>query len=159
MTLRSPTSFFRLKLKQLALKDDGGESSDSDPGDAPPRALLNVPGALPLLPPVVLGDRVPWHMTEWRRCWVTYLDTNIKVWFDNCCGAGGIRRGWSNCSTHRCGNIRPVVGSRDFFVCAMALWHRHGYGDAGMTRADHMGFWPEHDAIVAALPVCTFENF
>ena len=155
-------AFFRgvLKKEMPKLKDDDSDSSGGDGGgEGGPLALPPMPGLMPLLGPSAMAERVPWRMTEWQRCWVTLGETRIKVWFDNCCASNALRRGWANCATHRCGKIRPVMENRDYFACAMALWHRHGAGSPDMPRHEHMQFWPEPEDVRASLPHCTFELF
>ena len=80
-------------------KDDSSDESGDGGGGADggaPLPLPPAPGFLPLLAPVVLEERVPWHLTEWKRCFVTLDGARTKVWFDNCSGPGGLRRGWCN---------------------------------------------------------------
>ena len=141
--------------------DDGDGSSDGsggDGGDAGGGAIVPVGGLGGILEPVV-ADRIPWWQTEWQRCWVTLNGQSCKVWFDNCCGANGIRRGWANCGTHRCGKLKPVVEDRDYFACALALWRNHGFGNDAMSRAEHMAFWPTDADIRAAIFHCRFGFF
>ena len=152
--------WFRKQLKRFEhTNEDSGsdEGGDDDAGDPVP--LPEVPGLLPMLAPIALPERIPWHLTEWRRCFVSFGGLRTKVWFDDCSGAGGVRRGWSNCSTHRCGKIRPVVEDRNYFACAMVLWLAHGVNDEATTRDAHMSFWPTDADVREALPHCTFENF
>jgi len=141
-------------------RKDADSSTDSDEGGVPRARRPRLEGAIvPILAPNVDPiERVPWRLSDWRRCFVLLDGRRIKVWFDNCCASNAVRRGWANCATHRCGRIRPVMENRDYFACGLALWHAHGV-DVAMTRAEHMAFWPDDGAIRAALPRCAFEEF
>ena len=139
--------------------DDGPELSDGE-GEPVPEPngipLMNAPG--PALP-AILPPPVPWWETQWRRTWVLYRGTRAKVWFDNCCSNTSQRRGWSNCTVHGCGRIRPVWGTRNEFAVGMILWVRYGIDNPDISKQDHLRWVPDMDSVQAALPEASFEDF
>ena len=148
-----------LKKHRPTRAESSSGSSDSDtPHRRLERERLGAAGAI--VPRVIpFEPALHWSLTEWQRTWVSLHGLRIKVWFDNCCSRTAQRRGWANCETCGAGKIRAVCEGRDYFACALALWHEYGYGNAGLARKDHLAFWPEDAAIRAALPECSFENF
>ena len=149
-----PEEHWRRALRG-AQEPDTESSDDDDPAPPPPRPI----GDLPPLPIADVSARVRAEEAGWARCWVSKGPLRTKVWFDHCSGPGGVRRGWCNCATHRCGKLKPVEGNRDYMAVAFLLWLEHGLDNEAMSRAEHMSWWPDDAAIRAAIPNCTFEPF
>ena len=151
-------AWYRKQLKRIK---DTDESDDDQREDDP------VPEPLPpieanhefALVPVNVPERIPWRETEWQRCICTVGHTSTKVWFDNCSSVSGRRRGWANCRTHRCGCLRYVQESRNYFAVAMCLWLQHGEGNLAISKQQHLNFWPTDEDIRAAMPAATFVAF
>ena len=103
-------------------------------------------GVLDLQAPVVQGS-------QWRRCTVDMGEgTRIQgIWFDNCTGGSGHRRGFTNCVTHGCIKYKDVYADRLEIVVAMNLWQQEAL-NSGIDRYDHLRFWPQAIAVRAALP-------
>ena len=142
--------------EHLCIEDVGDDADQLDDGvgDSGQAALLALPE--PDLPgvfaPIVAG-------AEWVRCWVSLGgDRRYKVYFDNCTGGSGHRRGFSNCSHHGCIIYRPTYGSRLEFAVAMCLWHEHAFENE-ILRADHLRFWPAEEHVQNAMPSARLENF
>ena len=117
-------------------------------------ALLALPEPdLPgMVAPVVVG-------AEFVRCWVSLGgDRRYKVYFDNCTGGSGKRRGFSNCTNHGCIIYRPTYGSRLEFATAMFLWHEHAF-DNVINRGEHLRFWPATEQVQVAMASASLQNF
>lgn len=152
-------------IKQ-AIIDAGGDAEDEEPeepdqlcpGSPGSNRLALLGGDLPALPPAVQPVAIPWRDSDFRRCRVLLGRTDIKVYFDNM--STGVRRGWADCKTHRCGCIRVIKDlDRNRFAVAMALWHRYGFNKTAMTRVEHLAFWPAVSDIEANLPNAQFIEF
>jgi len=156
-------AWFAEQLELVGKGGDGGDGSDGSGSDggARRRRLPNRIEDTPVLPTDVSLAivRVPWWETEFKRCYVDLYGCRTKIWFDNQSGADGKRRAWANCGTHGCGCLRVVRNSRNWMACALMLWHIHGKDQVGMTKQDHLRFWPEDADVEAALEHAVFEEF
>ena len=144
----------------LQNKNEDAPSSDSDVDPHPRLPSIPEPSGSAGMHIDVVVPRVPWRNTEWKRCYVSYAGLKSKCWFDNCSDTSGKRRGWMNCAAHGCGCIRYTRESRNYFATCMILWLKHGMDQgSGITKAEHLRFWPSHEDVIAAMPHCEFEDF
>jgi hypothetical protein len=128
-----------------ALQDANADEEAPFVGDAVALALH--------VAPVVPGS-------QWIRCNVDLGEgTRIqRIWFDNCTGGSGHRRGFTNCGVHGCIKYRPVYGDRLEFAVAMYLWLQDAF-DREYDRSDHLRFWPADEAVHAAMPSARLFDF
>ena len=144
-------------VEQLKLE---GQEHDADveaiqDGNADAVALLALGDvdALVLQAPVVPGS-------QWVRCAVDFGEgTRVqKIWFDNCTGGSGTRRGFTNCPVHGCIKYKDVYADRLEYAVAMYLWLQEAM-TTDCDRFDHLRFWPTDVDVHAAKMSARLVNF
>ena len=83
----------------------------------------------------------------------------FKVWFDNCTGGSGRRRGFTVCGPHSCIKYHQIYGTPKEFFVAMALWQQRGLDDITMDHAGHLAYWPTNNEVQASLPSLRLRPF
>jgi len=82
---------FMGELRELQLQDGDANAVDDSSGGGVPLASCELPALPPVHAPIVAG-------ADWERCWVSMGSGTVEynIYFDNCTGGAGVRRGFTN---------------------------------------------------------------
>ena len=122
---------------------------------------LYVAGAIVLAHLPLVAPRVVASDDEWVRC---YADSDPgtdehKVYFDNCTGGSGKRRGWTVCREHGCIKYATVFGDRLRFCTAMLIWQGAADINPALVWSTHMAHRPTDAEIDAMVDLVRLRNF